>query len=64
MHLNHLQEYLVSESGGVAIGNIQMLLFLYADDVVVSAKSSSELQQEMYELFNYCNKRKLKFKYY
>ena len=37
-----------------------MLLLLYADDVVVFAKSSSELQQEMDRLFNYCNKWKLK----
>ena len=42
------------------IGHIQMLLLLYADDVVVFAKSSSELQQEMDKLFNYCNKWKLK----
>ena len=54
-----MQEYLVSESGGVTISHIQMLLLLYADDVVVFAKSSSELQQEMDELFNYCNKLKL-----
>ena len=60
MYINDLQEYLVSESGGVTIGHIQMLLLLYADDVVVFAKSSSELQQEMDKLFNYCNKWKLK----
>ena len=60
MYINDLQEFLVSESGWVTIGHIQMLLSLYVDDVVVFAKSSSELQQEMDKLFNYCNKWKLK----
>ena len=60
MYINDQQEYLVCESGGVTIGHIQMLLLLYADDVVVFAKSSSELQQEMDKLFNYCNNWKFK----
>ena len=50
MYINDLQEYLVSESSGVTIGHIKMSLLLYADGVVVFAKSSSELRQEMNKL--------------
>ena len=55
-YINDLQGYLAIENNGVHIGYIPMLPLLYADDVVIFANSSAELQNELNNLFELCNR--------
>ena len=57
MYVNDLEQEL-SEKGvnGIDIGMVQLLLLLYADDIVIFAKSAEELQKSLDILEVYCDR--------
>ena len=60
MYLNDLdEEFRLKGSDGIDIGMLKIFLFLYADDIIISAQSSEELQKGLDTLFEYCQRSKL-----
>ena len=60
MYINDLEEKLSIPDSGIDIGYMRLLLLMYADDVVIFAKSAELLQNEIDELRAYCEKWKLR----
>ena len=60
MYLNDLEEeFRLKSSDGIDIGMLKIFLLLYADDIILSAQSSEELQKGLDTLFEYCQRYKL-----
>ena len=60
MHLNGLEEeFRLKGNDGIDIGMLKILLLLYADDIILFAQSSEELQNSLDTLFAYCQRYKL-----
>ena len=61
MFINDLEETFV-KSGieGIDIGTMNILMLLYADDIIVFANTAEELQEQLNRLKLYCDKWKLK----
>ena len=61
MFINDLEETFV-QSGieGIDIGTMNILMLLYADDIIVFANTAEELQEQLNRLKLYCDKWKLK----
>ena len=61
LFLNDLEEMFVSEGyDGLDIDMFKIFMLLYADDIVLFAKSAEELQEGLNLLHGYCIKWKLK----
>ena len=60
MYINDLEKSIESPESGVTILHVKLLILLYADDVVIFANSSSNLQNSINRLYEYCNRWKLK----
>ena len=60
MYLNDLEEeFRLKGSDGIDIGMLKIFLLLYADDIILFAQSSEELQNSLDILFGYCQRYKL-----
>ena len=60
MNLNGLEEeFRLKGSDGIDIGMLKIFLLLYADDILLFAQSSEELQNSLDTLFEYCQCYKL-----
>ena len=60
MYLNDLvEEFRLKGSDGIDIGMLKIFLLLYADDIILFAQSSEELQNSLDTLFEYCQHYKL-----
>lgn len=60
MYLNDLEdEFLHKGLQGIDINMFKLFLILYADDIVIFAESSEELQKSLDLLLEYCNRWKL-----
>ena len=53
MYVNDLEIYLYSADGGVTISDLKLMLLLYADDLVIFAKTPEALQLQIDKLYNY-----------
>ena len=60
MYINDLENSLTSNESGITILDVKLLLLLYADDVVIFAESSTNLQNSIDRLYDYCTRWKLK----
>ena len=54
IYVNDLENCLRGANAGVTISDVKFLLFLYADDVVIFAKSAEKLQEQINKLYSYC----------
>ena len=59
MYVNDLESHLYSADGGVTISDFELMLLLYADDLVIFAETPEALQLQIDKLYNYCQKCKL-----
>ena len=60
MFLNDIEEEFIHKGlHGIDVNMFKVFLILYADDIVVFANSSSELQKSLVLLFDYCQRWKL-----
>ena len=60
MFLNDIKEEFIHKGlHGIDVNMFKVFLILYADDIVVFANSSSELQKSLVLLFDYCQRWKL-----
>ena len=60
MYLNDLEkEFRLKGSDGIDIGMLKIFLLLYADDIILFAQSSEELQNSLDTLFEYGQRYKL-----
>ena len=60
MYLNDLEEeFRLKGSDGIDIGMLNIFLLLYADDIILFAQSSEELQKSLDTHFEYCQRYKL-----
>ena len=59
MYINDLEKSLDTPDSGITILHVKFLLLLYADDVVIFANSSQNLQNSIDRLYDYCNRWKL-----
>ena len=60
MCLNDLEdEFYLKCSNGIDIGMLKIFLLLYADDIIIFARSAEELQNNLDHLHEYCNRYKL-----
>ena len=59
--INEIEELLQDQGiqGGVTIGDIVLYLLLYADDIVLIARTDDHLQQLLHKLLDFCNLSKL-----
>ena len=61
IYINDLEdEFIKGGIDGIDVDMFKMFLLLYADDIVIFAKSAMELQSALDMLFNYYNTLKLK----
>ena len=61
MYLNDLEdEYFVKGAEGIDIGMLKLFILLYADDIIIFAKTAEELQLSLDILDTYCKRWKLK----
>ena len=61
MFINDINQNINSDLDGIFnINDIKLILFLYADDQVVFAKSPESLQRMLLDTENYCNTKGLK----
>ena len=60
MYLNDIED-VFNRNGveGIDIDLVKLFLILYADDIVIFAKSSEELQKSLDGMQEYCNRWKL-----
>ena len=56
LFVDDLELYLQGKSCGLNFGDIQILLLLFADDMVLLSDDPSDLQNSLNALCNYCNK--------
>ena len=60
MYVNDLEQELDNKGvNGIDIGIVKLLLLLYADDIVLFAKTAEELQKSLDILEEYCDRWKL-----
>ena len=60
MYVNDLEQELDDKGvNGIDIGMVKLLLLLYADDIVLFAKTAEELQKSLDILEEYCDRWKL-----
>ena len=61
MYVNDLEKKKLDDKGvnGIDIGMVKLLLLLYADDIVLFAKTVEELQKSLDILEEYCDRWKL-----
>ena len=55
LFLNDLNDYLLKQSTGITIWDIQICAMLYADDLILLAESEHDLQTQMNSLGTYAN---------
>ena len=61
MYLNDLEEEFINKgSEGIDIDMLKLFLLLYADDIILFAKTAEELQDSLNILHEYSNRWKLK----
>ena len=54
MYVNDLESHLYSADGGVTISDFELMLLLYADDLVIFAETPEVLQLQIDKLYSYC----------
>ena len=53
--LNDLNNFLLKQSTGITVWDIQICAMLYADDLILLAESEHDLQKQMNSLGDYAN---------
>ena len=57
LFINDIELYLQGDTScGLNLGNVQLLLLLFADDMVILSENPNNLQNSLNKLLNYCNK--------
>lgn len=60
MYLNDIEEtFILHGVQGIKLGDLKLFLLLYADDIILFAKSAHELQNSLNVLADYCDRWKL-----
>ena len=60
MFLNDIDDVFMNKGlSGIAVNSFNIVLILYADDIVVFAEGKDELQRSLDVLLEYCNRWKL-----
>ena len=60
MYINDMEEVLSSDTNGITINDIRVLLLFYADDCVLFSETPEGLQREIDLLYEYCNRWRLR----
>ena len=57
LFIDDIELYLQGDTScGLNLGDVQILLLLFADDVVILSENPNDLQNSLNKLLNYCNK--------